>query len=206
MKSRFRGIPFSIEASALSMEFDLNLPAIALRKKMLFVTPCISPVPIATSFIVKNFLREFAPEELVVATERWPENPADQKLTESGQTVEFVSKRWTWPKRGQRFVHWTKWFTVGSVAKRLVKLIRHYNCGGIYCMFPNEQLIYASYRAACKTGLPYFTHFHNVYRENRHGIAKRTADYIQPRVFARSSIVFVMSSGMHAAGNVSIRK
>jgi glycosyltransferase involved in cell wall biosynthesis len=75
-------------------------------------------------------------------------------------------------------------------------MIQRHNCGGILCIFPDEQMLYASRRAAIQTGLPYFTHFHNVYRENRHGFAKRIADYLQPRVFARSSIVFVMSSGM----------
>ncbi len=175
---------------------ELNDPGSRLRKKLLLVSPCVAPVPVATSFIVKNFLHEFAADEFVVATERWPENPTNQSTTDSGQPVEFVSQRWTWPRRGQRYLHWTKWFTVNSVKKRLVHLVQKYNCGGIFCLFPNEQMLLASYWAANKTGLPYFTHFHNVYRENRHGMAKRIADYIQPRVFARSSIVFVMSRGM----------
>lgn len=174
----------------------INESGSRLQKKLLLVSPCLSPVPLATSFIVKNFLHEFAPDEFVVAAERWSENKSSQTKTESGQTVEFISQRWTWPKRGQRFLHWAKWFTVGSVKKRLVQLIQKYDCGGIFCLFPNEQLLVASYWASLKTGLPLFTHFHNVYRENRHGIARRTADYIQPRVFERSSIVFVMSSGM----------
>lgn len=167
-----------------------------LRRKMLLVTPCIPPVPFAVSFVVKNFLGEFAPNEFVVATERWQENPADQTETESGHAVEFVSQRWTWPKRGQRYVHWAKWFTLGSVKRRLVEMIRRHDCGGILCMFPSEQLIYASYGAALKTGVPYFPHFHNVYRENRQGFEKRIADYLQPRVFAQSKLVFVMSRGM----------
>lgn len=175
---------------------ELNDPGSRLRKKLLLVSPCVAPVPVATSFIVKNFLHEFAADEFIVATERWPENPTNQSATDSGQPVEFVSQRWTWPRRGQRYLHWAKWFTVNSVKKRLVHLVQKYNCGGIFCLFPNEQMLLASYWAANKTGLPYFTHFHNVYRENRHGMAKRIADYIQPRVFARSSIVFVMSRGM----------
>jgi hypothetical protein len=85
-----------------------------LSKKLLLVAPNIAPVPLAVSFVVKNFLSEFSPDEFVVATERWPENPADQTATESGHQVEFVSQRWTWPKRGQRFVHWAKWFTLGG--------------------------------------------------------------------------------------------
>jgi glycosyltransferase involved in cell wall biosynthesis len=167
-----------------------------LKKKLLLVTPCISPVPYAVSFVVKNFLGEFAPDEFVVAAERWPENPATQTETESGHPVEFISQRWTWPKRGQRYVHWAKWLTLGGVKRRLLDMIRRHDCGGILCMFPNEQLLYASYRASVKTGLPLFPHFHNVYRENRHGMGKRIADYLQPRVFAQSKIVFVMSSGM----------
>lgn len=166
------------------------------EKKLLLVTPCISPVPLAMSFVVKNFLSAFAPDEFVIAAERWPENPATQTETESGHPVEFISQRWTWPKRGQRYVHWMKWLAVGGVKRRLLEMIRRHDCGGILCMFPNEQLLYASYCAAVKTGLPFFSHFHNVYRENRHGLAKRIADYLQPRVFAQSKIVFVMSSGM----------
>lgn len=174
----------------------LNASENRLRKKLLLVAPCVSPVPLATSFIVKNFLHEFAADEFVIAAERWPQNPADQKTLESGQPIEFVSQRWTWPRRGQRYVHWAKWLTVGAVKKRLIQLVREHDCGGIFCLFPTEQFLLASYGAALKTGLPYFTHFHNVYRENRHGLARRTADYIQPRVFAQSKIVFVMSSGM----------
>lgn len=178
------------------MDLNDSISGSRLKKKLLLVTPCISPVPYAVSFVVKNFLGEFAPDEFVVATERWPENPAKQTETESGHAVEFVSQRWTWPKRGQRYVHWAKWLTLGSVRRSLVDMIRRHACGGILCVFPNEQLLYASSRAAAKTGLPLWPHFHNVYRENRQGIAKRLADYIQPRVFAQAKTVFVMSSGM----------
>ncbi len=156
-----------------------------LRKKLLLVTPCLAPMPMAVSFVVKNFLSQFAPDEFVVAAERWPENPANQTTTESGHSVEFVTQRWTWPKRGQRYFHWAKWFTLGGVKRRLCEMIRRHDCGGILCIFPDEQLIYAAYSAAKITGVPFFTHSTTSIAR----IAKVGPDAL-PIICSRASLLF----------------
>src|SRR5262249_9749679 len=52
------------------------------------------------------------------------------------------------------------------------------------------------YLTALITGKAFIPYFHNCYLENRSGLARRFARWLQHRVFSEAKHVFVMSDGM----------
>jgi glycosyltransferase involved in cell wall biosynthesis len=61
-------------------------------------------------------------------------------------------------------------------------------------VFPDEVFLLAAYLLAWISGTPFYPYLHNTYLENRPN--NRLARWLQPRVFAIASHVFVMSEGM----------
>lgn len=163
---------------------------------MIATSLVVEPMPLADAFVLKGLLSQFSADEALVAAERWPANTADQTHLPSGHRVHFISSRWTWPKRGQRFIRWLKWLLIPRTVFRLTKLARKEGCNAILASFPDEQLLFASYLVARRLGLRLFPYLHNTYRENRRGVAYAFASWLQQRVFKRASAVFVMSEGM----------
>jgi glycosyltransferase involved in cell wall biosynthesis len=66
----------------------------------------------------------------------------------------------------------------------------------VLVVFPSEGFLFAGYLTAVWTGARLFPYFHNTYLENRRGLSRRFARWLQARVFARAAHVFVMSEGM----------
>jgi glycosyltransferase involved in cell wall biosynthesis len=169
---------------------------IRLRGRMLATSLVVEPTPLADAFVLKGLLSQFRPDEACVAAERWPANPKDQTHLPSGHRVQFISNRWTWPNRGQRYVRWLKWLLFPRTVSRLARLARKEDCKVILASFPDEQMLFASYLVARRLGLILFPFLHNTYRENRSGFAFAFASWLQRRVFESAGAVFVMSEGM----------
>ena len=177
-------------------EQGLRCSRVRLHERILMMTTVVAPAPTAGAFVVKGLLSQIDADEVLVAAERWPANPLDQTHEPNGHRVHFVGKSWTWPKRGQRYVHWMKWFLVPRMAYRLIKLAKSQQCGAILGIFPDEQCLCAAYLASRTLGLRFFPFFHNTYRENRRGAAYLVATWLQRQAFKRAGVVFVMSDGM----------
>jgi len=170
-----------------------------LRERVLIVTPVMPPAPIAGSFIIRNLLSGFAPDEITVATEWTRHNPPEQTHDEFGHRIHYITREWERPRRGRRYVLWMRWAEVPGITRRIAALAREHNCKMILAFFPDERLLLSAWRAAEKLCIRFCSYFHNTYRENRSGWERWIADYLQPRVFRRSDYVFVMSKGMSAA-------
>ncbi len=160
------------------------------------ITPAVAPAPIATAFVLENLFSQFTPTELVVAAQRFPENPPTQQNGPNQIPIHFVNSVWTWPQRGRRFVHWLKWCLFPIVLWRVIRLIRREQCRAIFVNFPEVESLLLAHFAAWWTKLPLYSFFHNTYLENRHGWGRTVANWLQPKIFQRSKIVFVMSTGM----------
>ena len=152
---------------------------VRLHGRMLMVTPVVSPVPIAVAYVVKGLLSQLDHDEVVVAAERWSANPPDQTHESNGHRVHFLRTKWTWPKRGKRFVVWMRWFLVPWMARRMIKLARAEKCRAIFANFPEDHSLCAAYLAARRLGVRFFPFFHNTYRENRRGIGYWLASWLQ---------------------------
>jgi hypothetical protein len=169
---------------------------VRLRGRILMMTTVVPPAPTGVAFVVNGLLSQFDRDEVVVAAQRWQWNSPDQTHEPNGHPVHFIDRQWTWPKRGQRYVHWLKWLLVPRMAYRLIKLARSQRCEAIFAHFPDEQCLCAAYLAARRTGLGFYPFFHNTYRENRRGLAYLFASWLQLRAFRKAKVVFVMSRGM----------
>ncbi|MGC4005810.1 MAG: glycosyltransferase [Pirellulales bacterium] len=165
--------------------------------KLLCVAMTVEPTPTAMAFVVKNLLAKIPPERVVIAAERTPANPPSQTHDTNGVRIEFVCRKWTWPKRGLRYVAWLRWLVLPITAWKLARLAKRERVDALFVNFPHEYLLFASYLAAGWTGIPLLPYLHNTYRENRTGLARRLAGWLQPRVFARAATVFTMSRGMN---------
>jgi hypothetical protein len=63
-------------------------------------------------------------------------------------------------------------------------------------VFPNEEFLLIGYLVALWTGASFFPYFHNTWVENRKGLGRLLAQWLQSRVFARAEHIFLMSEGM----------
>jgi glycosyltransferase involved in cell wall biosynthesis len=185
-------------AGAIACEQLADAPhrRLPLRGRMLMTTYVVSPTPFGDAFVVSGLLSQLDTDEVVVAAERWPPNPKEQTHLPTGHRVHFVTRTWTWPKRGQRFVLWLRSALAPRTIYRLAKLARRERCNAVFANFPNEHLLFAAYVVARLFRLKFFPFFHNTYRENRRGMAYVFASWLQRRVFTRADAVFVMSDGM----------
>jgi hypothetical protein len=166
--------------------------------KLLVAAVSVPPIPHAVAFVVDNLSRQFTKDELVIAGELRPGNVGHVRAADLPR-FEFVSKSWEWPKRGQKYVRWLRWFQTPGIVRRLRKLIREEKIDAVLAIFPDERLMMAAMFACQREGVAFFPWYHNTYAENRRGLAKRFAEWLQPATFAATDIVFVMSEGMQTA-------
>jgi len=167
-----------------------------VARRMLMTSYVVSPEISADAFVVNGLLSQFDPSEVIVAAERWPANTRDQTHLAAGHRVCFVTTKWKWPKRGQRFVHWIRWALLPRTVYRLTGIARRERCQIVFANFPDAHLLMASYLLARLLRLEFFAFFHNTYRENRRGVGYWFASWLQRRVFSRAGAIFVMSEGM----------
>jgi hypothetical protein len=166
--------------------------------KLLVVAVSVPPNPHAVAFVLENLSRQFTKEDLVIAAELRSGNVGQVRSPDLPR-MEFVSKSWEWPKRGQKYVRWLRWFQVPGIVRRMRKLIREEKIDAVLAIFPDERLLLAAHLAAKREGVAYFPWYHNTYAENRFGLAKLFANWLQPTTFKATDIVFVMSEGMQTA-------
>jgi glycosyltransferase involved in cell wall biosynthesis len=161
-------------------------------EKILLVSWGVPPHLGGTATIVENLSRQFAREELVIAGERFA-GGSDYKRDPRLPEIHYVDREWTWPKRGQRYVRWARWFLLPLVAARLNTIARHNDCRAIVAVFPNEYYLLAACLVARWRRLPFYPYFHNTYLD---GPSRRLAQWFERHVFQNSPVVFVMSEGM----------
>jgi hypothetical protein len=78
-----------------------------------------------------------------------------------------------------------------------LRAIRRHGPMAIVAVFPYESSLLTGYWLHRLTGLPLFSYFCDLYREElRRGWQARLAAWLQPRVFRASSRLFVVSEGM----------
>ena len=171
-----------------------NTPSPPFSGKILLVSWGLAPLLTGSAVIVENLADQFREDEMVLAGER----PAAWDGTVRPPTLPrtyHVSREWTWPRRGRRFVHWVRWLTLPIVVWRLRGIIRCEQCAVVLAVFPNEFYLAAAYLAALLTGAAFYPYYHNTYLENRRGVSRLFASRLQARTFT-AKVVFVMSAGM----------
>ncbi len=95
-----------------------------------------------------------------------------------------------------RGIQYTKLLAMRKITGELETIAKKHDCRAIFCSFPDELYLGASYFASKRLNIPLFTWFHNTYSDNRTGVLGVLANWLQPRVFAHATMNFTMSDGM----------
>lgn len=163
--------------------------------KMLVVSWSLPPALVGSSQIINSLARQFNNEEMILAGELWPGLESNSWNDEQGKkpSINFIHKQWPW-----WFKKTFRLFILPVVWWRLWMLIRRTRPQQIFAIYPSEYYLFLGWLAAKWFRLPLTTYFHNTYLENRRGIKRYFAKWLQPRVFRDSLRVFVMSEGMRS--------
>jgi len=163
-----------------------------MRERVLLLSAGMPPKPVGSAVIVGNLAKQFSRDEMIVTGER----PFGRiRMAWRGDWPRLVYATGGWPP-GLRGERWWRKLQVPWLLLRCLWLVREHRCTAILVVFPREEFLLAGYLVAVLTRTKLYPYFHNTYLENRVGLSRHFARWLQARVFARAAHVFVMSDGM----------
>jgi len=166
---------------------------ITIGKKLLVVTTGAYPPVGGTSIVLNNILDRFNPSEIVLAGEQsYGTNLKDWTMPD--YHVHFFRHSYIYGRRGSEYL---KWLILPKIVKEFEQLIKDQKIDIVFGVFPGEFYVYAVYLAAKKLNKPFYTWWHNTYLDNRIGVLKILAKYIQAKLFNASKTIFTISEGMN---------
>lgn len=164
-----------------------------MSAKVLLVSWAVPPQPTGAAVVVGNLARQFSRDEMVVAGNRMQGHAPSMTWRNDWPEIRFLT--FGLP-RGWRGARWWHLLQFPLLLWRLNRLARQTRCEVLFVVFPDAQYLLAAYLVARWRRLRFFPHFHNTYLDNRTGLPRLLAAWLQPRVFAFAEHVFVMSEGM----------
>jgi hypothetical protein len=110
----------------------------------------------------------------------------------------YVRSNLSYKGKGKRFLNYIRWIVLFPyLLWKMQRIFKKEKCDYVLGTFPDNFYLFAAYLIAKWNKAGFSSYFHNTYLENRRrGLTYSTAKYIQPRVFACSDWIFVMSEGM----------
>jgi len=160
--------------------------------KILLISRTIPPEITGSSIIVGNLAKQFTADEMILAGER-PYGRPPVVWREDWPRLVYIAAGWPEAWRGAR---WWRRLQIPLMLLRSVRLAKKHRCSAVVAVFPKEELLLIGYLTAWWTGAAFFPYFHNTFVENRTGLARRFAEWLQARVFAKAERVLVISEGM----------
>ncbi len=160
--------------------------------KVLYLSWTIPPETTGSAIIAMNLAKRFTREEMLLAGER-PYCKPPVAWNRHWPELHYVQSVWPVTGRGLR---WWRLLQLPRTLWSCVRLVRREGIDRILAVFPDWKFLLAGYLAARITGVSFYAYFHNTYYENRKGLAKWFAAWLQNRVFRQAKHVFVMSEGM----------
>ncbi len=176
------------------------------KNKVLLLSWALFPTPSASAILVKNLVEQFEGSEFVLVGE----NDSRVDTHQSAVGIDGVAFRSEYFKFStglpgfcpsfmvRRIKKMIRWVNVWRSIKKIERIIREEKCEAIFCVFPNEFYLFIAYILSKRMDLPLYTWFHNTYLDNRFGVPKWFAKWLQPRVFGHAAITYTMSEGMQA--------
>lgn len=161
--------------------------------KTLLISWGVFPGTGGSCIIVNNIAKAFSKEEMAIVGEH-PLAKSEKKWEAHLPNLYYVLPvALGKSKKGIRF---TRWLSLKRIQKEIEDIIKKEQCDRILAIFPDEFYMYIAYRISRRMNLPFFTWFHNTYLDNRTGILKQLAKFLQPKFFSHARHNFVMSEGM----------
>jgi glycosyltransferase involved in cell wall biosynthesis len=158
--------------------------------KTLLLCRNIPPAPTGASVVIANLAKQFRSDEMVVLGAYYLNTPT-QSWSREWPALKYAIVQFPDGWRGAR---WLRWIQFPLLFLRSWWTLLVHRCEAILVVYPDEIFLLVAYLLARLTGRSLYPYFHNTYLENRPN--SRFASWLQPRVFAIASHVFVMSEGM----------
>ena len=145
--------------------------------RILAISRTSPQVKSGSGFIMKQFIRFFNQEEMFFLSENSPQ------IKCKNNRIYYTNTNLIQLKRGNRFFSWHRWFLIPSLIKKIKLVTNEQRCNSILCVFPDEIYLISALFAAKKLNIPLYPYFHNLYYENKKGISKIIAKFIQKKYF-----------------------
>lgn len=165
----------------------------SVRPRILLISWTVPPEPTGSAVIVGNLAKQFRAEEMVILGERPNGRRPDLTWQKDWPRVVHIAMSWPENWRGTR---WWRRLQLPIMFFRAVRLAQKNRCTAVVAVFPNEEYLLVGYLTALFKRIPFIPYFHNTWLENRAGLSRKLAEFLQWRVFERSEHVFLMSQGM----------
>lgn len=164
-----------------------------MKQKLLVIAWGVYPSKGGSTIVLNNIISGFEPDEVVIAGQQpqnLPEKPWDQI---SPIKLYYLDPFPFGVRKPEKYIRWT---ASSRMISQLEDIVKKEGITAILSIFPDEYYCYLGYRLSKKLKLPYYLWLHNSYLENRKGVLKMFAKYLQPRLFKWAKKVFVMSDGL----------
>ncbi len=166
--------------------------------KILYVSFGILPNRGAAAFVTESLANSFSREEMVVVGEQVLFEGRLQRSADLPRYY-YIRTNLSYKGKGKRFTAFFRWLLFPYLLLRLQLIQQKEKCDYVLGTYPDNYYLLAAYLIAKWNRLPFSSYFHNTYLENRpKGFHRRFAAWVQPKVFAYSRYIFVMSEGMQA--------
>ena len=163
--------------------------------KLLILSWGVYPSKGGSTFLVNNIAERYGADELVIIGQK-PTTMPDEKWEHISKVKMYYLD--PYPFGLKLFSRILPWLKVGMLSREVKTIIEQENVDRILAIFPNEYYCYIAMKVSSALGIPFSIWFHNTYLENRKGVWKLMAEWLQPQLFAKAKNTFVMSEGMSA--------
>jgi hypothetical protein len=160
--------------------------------KILFMGCGAPPAVVSSAPVIINLAQQFTRDEMVVVGEK-PYGTPPFHWGEGWPELLYIQSVWPCTRHGLR---WWRTIQLPFALWKCLRVARRHRIRSILVIFPEERFLLMGYLTARLLKCRLFPYFHNTYLENRRGLARVFARWLQPRVFDYAEHVFMMSEGM----------
>ena len=165
-------------------------------KKLLFLSWTIPPYISGSAYISHQLAKAIPSHEILAVGGGTP----FQKSSMEYEHVHYhyLPTEWSLNGLGARFFGPLRWFLFPFVLIRLMRIVKTQPINKILVVFPDGYFLLLAWVIHRWLKVPLFSYFHNTYVDNRKGLNKFFATWIQHKIFQSSTCIFTMSEGMNA--------
>lgn len=165
--------------------------------KILYLSRSIYPRTGGSAFVSENLAKHFDPEKFIVVGEKDIFFNKKEKLRDYPfPTVTYIRSAISLKNRGERFLAPLKLIAFPIALMRLLYICKRNNVESALIVYPDGFYMYLGYFLQLFTKNQFSLYFHNTYFENRRGINKAMASWVQNRLFKRANKIYLISEGL----------
>lgn len=169
------------------------LPPISKKGKILFIGSAFPPSPGGSMVVMRELLRNFAPESFEIIAPRY--YGCGGGSAEPSKIFRIGATR----LRPSRFAAWLRLLQVPFMVKKAVWYARQQGVVAIVAPYPSLDMLLLALLVAKRLSLPFFPYLHDTIVEALEKTSLRqVARVVQGKVFEMAKKIMVMSDGMAA--------